>query len=155
MGQFAAGDHEAAVSTWLEGAFGPGWQQILDQALPGAVAAATRDAPAALGVEAAALQAWRFGPDELREMRTPMLSVVHRKEPWPGFLEVHRALLEAGAEGLEVDLPSHLLQIIDPAPVARGIAEFVVRHPLPEGPGHPSWNEPGADLAPSARPIPE
>jgi pimeloyl-ACP methyl ester carboxylesterase len=29
MGRFAAGDHAGAVAVWLDGAFGPGWQQPL------------------------------------------------------------------------------------------------------------------------------
>ena len=130
MQQFAAGDLGAAVTTWPDGAFGPGWQAIIERVLPGAVAQAAHDAPAALGVEAAALQVWPFGPDQLREIRIPMLSVVHADPAWSGFQEIHTALLGVGAEALEVDLPSHLLQIIDPAPVARGVTDFLTRHSL-------------------------
>ncbi|MDQ6790183.1 MAG: transposase [Candidatus Dormibacteraeota bacterium] len=115
----------------LDGAFGPGWQAIIERVRPGAVAQAAHDAPAALGVEAAALQVWPFGPDQLREIRIPMLSVVHADPARPGFQEIHVALLGEGADALEVDLPSHLLQIIDPAPVARGVADFLTQHPLP------------------------
>jgi pimeloyl-ACP methyl ester carboxylesterase len=130
MQQFAAGDHEGAVSTWLDGAFGPAWQDTIERAVPGAVAQATKDAPAAFTLEAAALQSWPFGPEQLRDARTPMLSVVHPNPSWPGFNQVHEALVEAGAEALEVPLPSHLLQLLDPEPVARGVARFLTRHPL-------------------------
>ena len=47
MQQFAAGDLGAAVTTWLDGAFGPGWQAIVESVLPGAVAQAAHDAPRA------------------------------------------------------------------------------------------------------------
>jgi pimeloyl-ACP methyl ester carboxylesterase len=130
MQQFASGDFRAAVRIWLDGAFGPGWQEIVERVLPGAVAQAANDAPAAFGIEAAALQVWTFGPEQLRQIHTPILSVVHPNPAWPGFQEIHAALLGAGAEALEVDLPSHLLQIIDPQPVAHGVAEFLTRHPL-------------------------
>jgi pimeloyl-ACP methyl ester carboxylesterase len=130
MAQFAAGDHEAAVTTWLNGAFGPGWPEVLERSLPGAVDQAFRNAPAAIGIEAGALQLWRFGPPDVREIRVPMLSVVHPNPAWPGFQQIHEALLAAGAEGLEVDVPSHLLQIVDPGPLARGLARFLSHHPL-------------------------
>jgi hypothetical protein len=59
-----------------------------------------------------------------------MLSVLHADPAWSGFQEIHTALLGVGAEALEVDLPSHLLQIIDSAPVARGVTDFLTRHSL-------------------------
>jgi pimeloyl-ACP methyl ester carboxylesterase len=130
MQQFAAGDHEAAVKTWLDGAFGPGWEDVVERSLPGAVHQATRDARATIGIEALALQAWQFGPPDVGGIRTPMLSVVHRDPVWPGFQESHQALVDSGAEGLVVELPSHLLQIMDPDPVARGLARFLSRYPL-------------------------
>ena len=62
MRRFAAGEHAEAVGVWLDGAFGDAWQSQLEQALPGGVAQATRDASAAFAIEVPALQAWPFGP---------------------------------------------------------------------------------------------
>jgi pimeloyl-ACP methyl ester carboxylesterase len=130
MQQFATGDHEAAVKTWLNGAFGPGWEEVVERSLPGAVGQATKDAPSSIGIEAVALQAWQFGPPDVGDIRIPMLSIVHPDPVWPGFQQTHQALLEAGTEGLRVELPSHLLQIMDSEPLARGLASFLSRHPL-------------------------
>jgi pimeloyl-ACP methyl ester carboxylesterase len=122
--RFASGDHAGAVATWLDGAFGPGWQEPLERALPGAVGQATRDAPAAFGTELPALQAWPFGPPDLAAIRTPMLSLVHA-DAWPGFTEVHEALVAVGAEPALVPVRSHLLQVLDPDAVAGAIAAFL------------------------------
>ena len=124
MPRFASGDHAGAVATWLDGAFGPGWQAALERALPGAVAQATQDAPAAFGSEVPALQAWQFGPADLATLGVPMLSVAH-DAAWPGFMEVHRALVAAGAAPALVPVQSHLLQVLDPDAVAGPIAAFL------------------------------
>lgn len=123
--QFGGGAHAAAVDTWLNGAFGPGWQDVVEGAIPGGVDQATRDAPAAFGLDLGALQTWPFGPDDLLALDTPMLSIVHRQTGWTGFAEVHQGLIAAGAEERVVDLPSHLMQILDPALVADAIADSV------------------------------
>jgi pimeloyl-ACP methyl ester carboxylesterase len=130
MRQFAAGDNQAAATAWLNGAFGPGWEAAVERALPGAVAQAVHDAPTAIAVEGGVLQGWGYGPADLDEVALPMLSVVHRDPAWSGFQEVHDGLVRAGAEALEVDVPSHLLQILAAEPVAGGLARFFDRHPL-------------------------
>jgi pimeloyl-ACP methyl ester carboxylesterase len=81
-------------------------------------------------VELPSLQAWEAGPDQLHSVEAPTLSVVHHDPRWPGFADVHRALVAAGREGTVVDLPSHLLQIMDPVPVATAVVRFLQRHPL-------------------------
>lgn len=124
MTKFANGDAEGAVATWLDGAFGPGWQDVVERALPGAVAQATHDAAAAFGVEVPALQTWPFGPPDLDALAVPMLSVLH-EDAWPVFTDVHRALMAAGAESTTVSVQSHLLQVLDPDAVARAIAAFI------------------------------
>ncbi len=135
MQQFAAGDFEAASTTWLDGAFGPGWQEPLDQRLPGATAQVVKDAPTAMAVEGRALQTWQFSPDDISQISVPILSVVHPQEGWSGFQEVHQGLVAAGAESLEVEVPSHLLQVNDPAAVAEGVAQFLGRHSIESATG--------------------
>jgi pimeloyl-ACP methyl ester carboxylesterase len=122
--RFMAGDHAGAVTTWLDGAFGPGWQEPLERAIPGAVAQATSDAAAAFGSEVPALQSWQFGPAELAALDTPMLSIVH-EDAWPGFIEVHRVLVTNGAEAAVLPVRSHLLQMLAPEAVSRAIAAFL------------------------------
>jgi pimeloyl-ACP methyl ester carboxylesterase len=124
MRHFVVGEHEQAVGVWLDGAFGPGWQAQLERTLPGGVAQATRDAPAAFAIEVPALQAWPFGPSDLAAIGAPMLSAIHA-DPWAGFVDVHEALLAAGADSAFIPVPSHLLQIINPDAVATVIAAFL------------------------------
>src|SRR5438105_14877028 len=124
MDRLAGGDHEGAVATWLNGAFGPGWQTPLDAALPGAVAQATHDAAAALTIEVPALQTWQFGPADLAAIRVQMLSVAH-EDAWAGFMEVHQVLVAAGAASAIVPVRSHLLQLLDADGIAGVIAAFV------------------------------
>jgi hypothetical protein len=122
--RFAAGDHAGAVTGWLDGAFGPGWQAPLEQALPGAVAQATKDAAAAFGIEVPSLQTWPFGPPDLDAIGAPMLSVAH-EDAWAGFVEVHQALVAAGAQPALLPIRSHLLQVLQPDVVADTIASFL------------------------------
>lgn len=130
--RFAAGDHAGALDVWLNGAFGPGFRDVLDRALPGAWETAVADAPTAFATELPALQEWPFGPDDLGSIHIPTLSVVNSGTYWPGFRETHAALLDRlpDAEGVEVSVDSHLLQIAEPAPVADAVAGFLRRHPL-------------------------
>ena len=130
MQQLAAGDPGAASATWLDGAFGPGWQKHLEDRIPGASDQVVQDAPTAMAVEGSALQGWAYGPADIASIAAPMLSVVHPNPGWTGFREVHDALVAAGAGALELGLPSHLLQILDPGQVAAGLAPFLARHPL-------------------------
>lgn len=126
MSRFARGDNAGAVAVWLDGAFGPGWQEPLDRAVPGAAAQAAHDAPAAFAIEVPALQTWPFGPADLARISTQMLSVVH-DSAWAGFAEVHRALVTAGAQSVELPVVSHLLQVLAPELVAETIAAFLDR----------------------------
>ena len=124
MPRFAAGDHAGAVAVWLDEAFGPGWQEPLEQAVPGAVAQATKDARAAFGIEVPALQMWPFGPPDLHAIGAPMLSVAH-EDAWAGSIEVHQALVAAGARPAVLPIRSHLLQVLEPDVVAGAIATFL------------------------------
>jgi len=131
--RFAAGDHAGALDAWLLGAFGAGYRDVLDRALPGSWEQAVTDAPTAFGSEMPALQAWPFGPSDLARIQAPTLSVVNSGTYWSGFRETHDALLSgiAGAVGAVLPAPSHLLQIADPRPVAEVVADFLRGHPLP------------------------
>jgi pimeloyl-ACP methyl ester carboxylesterase len=87
--RYAQGDRAGAVDAWLSGAFGEGFREILECALPGAFEQAARDADAAFGVEMPSLQAWPRGPDDVGAVTVPALSVVNEGAAWPGFRETH------------------------------------------------------------------
>ena len=125
---FAAGDAAAALDAWLTGAFGLGFRAVLERRLPGSWAQAITDAGTSFGIELPALQQWPCGPTDLGRIAVPALSVVHLPDAWPGFAQIHHGLLDhiPGCQGRTVTLPSHLLQIADPQPVAEAVAGFLV-----------------------------
>ncbi|WP_448624051.1 alpha/beta fold hydrolase [Geodermatophilus sp. URMC 64] len=129
--RFAAGDAEGAVDAWLTSAFGPGYREALERALPGSWPAVVRDAATAFGSELPALQDWPLGPQDLARIDLPVLTLTHDGDPWPGFAETHAFLAaripRCAAE--VVDVPSHLLQLAAPAAVADALAAFLARYP--------------------------
>lgn len=131
MALYGAGDRAGAVDNWLRGAFGPGYRETLDQALPGVFEQAVADCDTIFQVEGPALQEWQFGPGDLSHIRVPVLSVFHIDPNWSGFQETHEALLQGlpQAETLVVPNATHLLQIQNPRSVAEGLATFFARHP--------------------------
>ncbi len=132
VGQFMAGDAASAVNTWLTGAFGPGFQEIVERALPGANAQTVKDAPTAIGVEAPSLQTWTLGPNDIARITCPVLSVVHVDQYVPIFQQVHEGLMQSlpQCEALVIPNTTHLLQIAQPRTVAEGVAGFLERNPM-------------------------
>ena len=130
--RFHAGDRAGALDAWLTPAFGPGYREVLDRRLPGAWQRAVDDADTSFGVEVPSLQTWPVQAADLARLRVPTLSLSHSQDAWPGFAQTHGYLLAhvPGCEGATVDLPSHLLQIYDPAAVAGPLGAFLARHPL-------------------------
>lgn len=130
---FMAGETERAVNEWLGPAFGPGWQEIVNRALPGGYAQTVKDAPTVLGVEAAALQGWDYTPDHLAAIQQPTLAIYHRDARFAVFDEIQAMLTAriANVQSLEIPGVSHLLQIEDPQAVAQGLAAFYARQPQP------------------------
>jgi pimeloyl-ACP methyl ester carboxylesterase len=129
--QFGAGDKAGAVDTWLTGAFGPGYREIADRALPGWFEQAAKDADVVFQVEAANIQQWNFTQVEAAHITQPVLSAYHQ-DNWPGFQKAHE-LLKAWipqTETVVLPIESHLLQIMNPRAVAGELAGFFARHPI-------------------------
>lgn len=131
--RYGAGDSGGAMDAWLNGAFGSGYREELERAVPGAVAQAERDAATVFESEAPALQHWSVGPAEIGHIHQPVMSVVHEETRWAGFAETHAALLALlpQAESLVVPNASHLLPLMNPRAVAEGLASFVARQAIP------------------------
>jgi pimeloyl-ACP methyl ester carboxylesterase len=134
MRMFVAGDSAGATERWLDGAFGPGWQALIEQNIPGGMAQVIADGSTALGVEAAALQAWAFGPDDLRAIEQPTLAAYHVETRFRIFDDVQQTLLShlPQAESLVVPNTTHLLQIQNSRSVAEALGSFFARHPIGE-----------------------
>jgi pimeloyl-ACP methyl ester carboxylesterase len=132
--QYRAGDHAAAVDTFLSGTCGPQYRAVLDRALPASFERAVDDAPTFFEQELPALQQWSFGRDEATFIMQPALAVVGARslEFDPIWGERHQLLLDWLPDVKPVVVPdtSHLLQVESPDAVAECLAKFFVRHRL-------------------------
>src|SRR5215208_2437964 len=142
MEAYGSGEKETAMAGFIGLASGLEWETsraVIDDYVPGSVAQAVEDADTFCGVDLPALTAWEFGSEDARAVSQPVLSVLGAET---GLLFVEGAALLRSwlprLEDLTVQDVGHLLQIQNPGPVARGIAEFFGRHPsLPTEPKPP------------------
>lgn len=131
---YGRGDHEEALAIFMSAVSGLDWatcRSVLEDRLPGAIAQAIKDADTFFGVDLPALNTWEFGSEEAAAIAQPILSVLGTEsERW--FVEGAKLLRSwfPQLEGLTVDGVGHLLHAQRPEPVARGIAEFLGRHPI-------------------------
>lgn len=134
MEAYGSGEKETAMAGLISLASGLEWdaaRAVIDDFVPGSVAQAIRDADTFCSVDLPALNAWEFGPEDAAAISQPALSVLGA-ESARLFVE-GAALLRSwlpNVEDLTVEGVGHLLQIQRRATVARGIAEFLGRHPI-------------------------
>ena len=131
---YASGDHAGALAIFMSAVSGiepTRAAALLEERIPGAVAQAIRDADTFFGVELPALTEWTFGTEEAARLDQPVLSVVG-SETQPVWVEVAEFLRSAlpQVDECTIDGAGHLLQIQRPEAVARGMAEFLDRHPI-------------------------
>ena len=129
---YAAGEKAAAIGGFLEWSSGrPDYKQVLDAALPGALAQAVKDADTLFTVEMPAMQEWHLGPEEASRIAAPVLYVLG-SHSLPMFAE-GCAQLRAWLSKLEVATAAgvgHFLQMEDVDPVAMPIAAFLAANPI-------------------------
>jgi pimeloyl-ACP methyl ester carboxylesterase len=131
---YQAGDHATAVAAFLSLASGLDWEtcrSVIEEQVPGGVAAAIRDADTLFGVELAALMTWEFGPEQARAISQPVLSVRGSRTDalWVEIAALLRTWFPQLQE-LVVEGVGHLLHIQQPAPVTQGVARFLGDHPM-------------------------
>ena len=132
---YASGDHAGAFAMFVAAASGLEWEQcraLLEQRIPGVIAQSIEDADTFFGVELPSLALWAFGPEQAAAIDRPVLSVLGAEtQPlWVEIAEFLRSSLPS-VEDCTIEGVGHLLQIQRPEPVARAIAEFLGRNPLP------------------------
>ncbi len=135
FGAYRAGDHEGAVAAFMSNVSGLDWlacRAVLEERLPGAVEQAIKDADTLFSSELPALAAWAFGPGDAAAIDCPVLSLLGA-ETQPLWVEVAEFLRSSvpHIEERTIDGVGHLLHIQRPQPVAREMAEFWARHPMP------------------------
>jgi pimeloyl-ACP methyl ester carboxylesterase len=128
---YRAGDVDAAVDTFLRATCGDGARAILENVLPGATEQARADAATFFEHELPALRRWPFGPDEAREVATPVLAVLG-EESDARFRQRQQLLREwlPAAEPFVLPEAGHLLHLQNARDMADGLAAFFSRHSL-------------------------
>ncbi len=129
LNAYRSGNKRQAVEMFGGNVFGPGWQSIVERAIPGGVEQAMQDADTFI-LDLQAIQEWSFGPKEVAAISQPVLSVLGILGQQ--IMKEARQLLHfwfPQTEDLDVNT-THLLQMQDPVGVAHGLAEFFCRHPM-------------------------
>lgn len=131
---YQAGDKEEAVSRFLSVVCSLDWdtcRSVIDSQVPGGAARAISQADNFFGSYLPALGAWRFGAEQAASIRQPVLSVLGTKTERL-FKDSHRLLHDClpQTEDCIVEGVAHLLHLECPEPVARGVADFLRRHPI-------------------------
>ena len=127
LNAYRSGDKRKALDIFCDAVFGPNWQAIVEQSVPGGVEQAVKDVDIFIK-EQPSIGEWQFGPKEAAAIRQPVLSVLGVRSSQ--FMKEGRDLLHhwfSQTEDLDVNT-THLLQMQDPKGVAHGLAEFFSRH---------------------------
>jgi pimeloyl-ACP methyl ester carboxylesterase len=132
--RYRAGDKAGAVDTWMRGVCGPGYQEVMEKVLPGALDQAVADVDTFFAQELPALREWSFGQDEAARVTRPALAVLgaRSKEVTPVFDQRQELLLAwlPRAEPFLLADATHLLQVQNARGLAEGLAAFFSRHPI-------------------------
>jgi pimeloyl-ACP methyl ester carboxylesterase len=137
LAAYGSGDRAGAMAKFLSVVCGLDWetcQRVIEKHVPGGVARAMTNGDNFFGSYLPALNAWPFGPEQARSVSQPVLSVLGTEtERW--FVDGHELLHTwfPQVEDCRIEGVGHLLHIQRPEPVARGVAEFLARHPMKEG----------------------
>ena len=125
-----AGEKRKALQAISDRIFGPGWEDMVEQAVPGGVEQAMRDFDTFIK-EQAGIREWRLGATEVAVVAQPILSMLGILHTSP-LMKAGRALLHEWFLQVEdCDIEStHLLQMQDPACVANSLVTFFARHPI-------------------------
>lgn len=126
---YRAGDKRKALDTLSDAIFGPGWESVVERAVPGGVEEAVEDFDTFVQ-ELAPVQGWQFGAAQAAAIHQPVLSVIGlRTSP---FMKAGRTLLhDLLPQTEDCDIEStHLLQMQDPGAVAHALADFFSHYPM-------------------------
>ena len=131
---YASGDHSGAFAMFVAAASGLDWEScraLLEERIPGVIAQSIKDADTFFGIELRLPGGLEFGAEQAAAIHRPVLSVVGAEtQPlWVEIADFLRASLPYVEEST-IDGVGHLLQIQDPEPVAREIAQFLGRNSM-------------------------
>ncbi len=127
---YRSGDKRQAVQIFNDATFGPGWETIIGQAIPGGMEQMVNSVDTFILGELKPVQEWKFGAAQAAVIKQPVLAVAGlRTSP---FMKAGREVLRAWLPQTEYYDPptTHLLQVQDPKGVAHALADFFARHPI-------------------------
>lgn len=134
LAAYGSGDRAGAVAAFLSMVCSLDWETcktVIEKRIPGGVAQAIKDADNFFGSYLPALSTWQFGADKAATISQPVLSVLGA-ETQQLFVESNELLHSwfAQVEDCRIEDVAHLLHLQRSEPVARGLAEFLARHPM-------------------------
>lgn len=129
LNAYRAGEKVQALLMFSNAVFGPNWQSIVQQTVPGGVNPSINDADTFIQ-ELQCSQQWQFGPQQAAGINQPVLSVVGAHTQ--SLMFEGRALLHSWFPRTEdYDPPTtHLLQMQHPQGMAQALAGFFSRHSM-------------------------
>ena len=127
--RYAAADKAGAIDGLFSLVFGPGWRQAADRAVPGGAEQAESDAATFFESELPGVGAWQFDSRRAAQVRQPVLFMMG-SATLPFHKEAGERIREwwPNSEHYVVPGATHALQVVEPAGVAKGLAEFIARH---------------------------
>jgi pimeloyl-ACP methyl ester carboxylesterase len=137
MAAYGAGDRNGAMAGFLSVVCSLDWeacQKVIEKHVAGGVAQTMKDAGNFFESYLPALNSWQFGAEQAASISQPVLSVLG-KNTEELFIDSHEQLHSwfPQVEDCRIEGAAHLLHMQRPEPVARGLAEFVARHPMAGG----------------------
>jgi pimeloyl-ACP methyl ester carboxylesterase len=132
---YEAGDVASAIEAFGVAVAGPRFREAINRTLsPGWFEQAVDDVDTLFQIELPAMFDWRFTPEMAARITQPVLSVLGNEsvavDPWA--IEEHE-LLQAWMPQTEAFIlpgATHALQMMNPADMAAGLAQFFKRHPM-------------------------
>jgi pimeloyl-ACP methyl ester carboxylesterase len=138
LAAYGSGDRDGAMARFLSVVCSLEWEtcrKAIEKHVPGGVAQAvtSENVDNLFASYLPALTAWQFGADQAALISQPVLSVFGM-ETEQLFVESHELLHSwfPQIEDCRIEGAAHLLHMQRPEPVARGVAEFLGRHPVNE-----------------------
>lgn len=126
------GEREKVLDIYLSSMLGPSYRNVFDKLLPpGAFAQAIAELDTFFLVEFPDLLQWRFGAEDGRHIRQPVLAMTG-SESSPLHRGWHDRLRQMVPHAVEMIVPNanHMFQLMNPGAVAEGLAHFFAEHPL-------------------------
>lgn len=118
--------YQAALDEFLTMVIGPGWQEVVDELLPGSVAQMRQDAGTFFDVDLPALLAWQFTSDEAARIGCPVL-YVGGTDSGSWFAEVRELLLDwlPHIEDVVIEGADHSLALTHAPQIADAVSTFL------------------------------